>query len=272
MKVSIVTISFNQSAFLETAIRSVIEQDYKDIEYIVVDPGSTDGSREIIERYRDRLAGIVLDADDGPARGLNNGFARATGDVYAYINADDALLPGAVREAVAAFERNPDADVIYGHGYLVDERGGALRHLRSAPFNLRRALHDASMMVQQATFLRSHAFSDIGGFNPENRSCWDYELIVDLTVAGKRFLRVNRYWGLFRLHAQSITGSGRYAEAIRNDDARIFEKVSGKRRGRFQIVFSGMARLEKWLVDPMSLMISVVDAVAANWRRVFKSP
>jgi glycosyltransferase involved in cell wall biosynthesis len=267
MKVSIVTISFNQSAFLETAIRSVIEQDYEDIEYIVVDPGSSDGSREIIERYRARLAGIVLDADDGPARGLNNGFARATGEVYAYINADDALLPGAVREAVSAFERNPDADVIYGHGYLVDEQGRALRHLRSAPFNLRRALHDASMVVQQATFCRRRAFLDVGGFNPENRSCWDYELIVDLAVAGKRFLRVNRYWGLFRLHAQSITGSGRYANAIRNDDARIFEKVTGRRRGQFQIFLSGLARFEKWLVDPLSLLIRIVDAAKSVWRQ-----
>src|ERR1700761_7428026 len=113
MKVSIVTISFNQGAFLESAIRSVLEQDYGDIEYIVVDPGSTDGSREILERYRDRITKLILDPDDGPADGLNHGLAAATGEIFAYINADDMLLPGAVREAIGAFAKYPGADVIY---------------------------------------------------------------------------------------------------------------------------------------------------------------
>ena len=92
MKVSIVTISFNQARFLRRAITSVLSQDYPDIEYIVVDPGSTDGSREIINAYGPRLASVIFDPDDGPADGLNRGFQLATGDVLAYINADDALL------------------------------------------------------------------------------------------------------------------------------------------------------------------------------------
>ena len=84
MKFSIVTISYNQAQFLEQAIRSVIEQDYPDVEYIVVDPGSTDGSREIIERYRDRIDRIIFEPDKGPADGLNKGFAQATGDVFGF--------------------------------------------------------------------------------------------------------------------------------------------------------------------------------------------
>ncbi|MCB1155752.1 glycosyltransferase, partial [bacterium] len=88
MKVSVVTLSFNQADYLERAIRSVVEQDHDDIEYIVVDPGSTDGSRDIIERYRDRIATVITDPDKGPPDGLNKGFAAATGDIYAYMNAD----------------------------------------------------------------------------------------------------------------------------------------------------------------------------------------
>ena len=95
MRVSIVTISFNQAEFLERAIRSVIEQDYPDVEYIVVDPGSTDGSREIIEKYRSRISKVILEPDTGPANGLNKGFAAATGEIFGYINADDAFLPKA---------------------------------------------------------------------------------------------------------------------------------------------------------------------------------
>src|SRR6202171_6644991 len=101
-RVSIVTISFNQAPFLERAIRSVVEQDYPDIEYIVVDPGSTDGSRDIIERYRSRISQVIYEPDHGPADGLNKGFASATGDIFGSINADDAFLPGAVRGGVTA--------------------------------------------------------------------------------------------------------------------------------------------------------------------------
>ena len=102
MKLSIVTISFNQADYLEEAMVSILEQDYDDIEYIIVDAGSTDGSRDIIERYRDRIAVVVLEPDEGPADGLNKGFARASGDIYGYLNADDAFLPGNVENRPGA--------------------------------------------------------------------------------------------------------------------------------------------------------------------------
>src|SRR5712664_4686447 len=157
-KVSIVTISFNQGKFLERAIRSVVEQDYPDIEYIVVDPGSTDGSRDIIERYRPRIAKAILEPDNGPADGLNKGFAAATGEILAYINADDAYLPGAIAKAVAAFEARPHADVIYGHSYIIDGEGNVVRRSRSVPFDLRLYAYGGVTVMQQSTFFRSNAF------------------------------------------------------------------------------------------------------------------
>src|ERR1700738_5632483 len=105
-KVSIVTISFNQAEFLERAIRSVVDQDYPEIEYSVVDPGATEGSRDIIERYRSRIARVIYEPDRGPADGLNKGFACATGDIFGFLNSDDVLLPGAVRRAVSFLESN----------------------------------------------------------------------------------------------------------------------------------------------------------------------
>src|SRR5450432_4773126 len=118
-KVSIVTISYNQAQYLEEAIVSVLEQDYPSIEYIVVDPGSTDGSRQIIERYRSRIGKVILDPDKGPADGLNHGFDAATGSVFAYLNADDVLLPGAVSSAVKALGLG-DLAVVYADGYFID--------------------------------------------------------------------------------------------------------------------------------------------------------
>src|SRR5208282_97982 len=93
---SIVTISFNLAEFLERTIRSVVERNYSDIEFVVVDSGSTDGSHDIIERYRSHISRVIYEPDRGPVYGLNKGFASATGDIFAFLNFDDFLLPGAV--------------------------------------------------------------------------------------------------------------------------------------------------------------------------------
>src|SRR6266702_5290058 len=115
LKVSIVTISFNQAAFLERTILSVLNQDYSNIVYIVVDPCSTDGSRELIKRYESRIARTILDPDKGAADGLNKGFGAATGDIFGFLNSDDILYPGAVSAVVSVFIKSPATDVVSGH-------------------------------------------------------------------------------------------------------------------------------------------------------------
>ncbi len=170
MKVSIVTISFNQGRFLEACICSVLEQDYPEIEYIVVDAGSTDGSREIIARYAERIAHVILEADAGPADGLNKGFAHASGEIFAFVNADDLLLPGAVRRMVEAFREHPDADVIYGHGRELDGEGKLIQRVWSTPWNLRANAYRTAVTVQPATFFTAACFRRGPGFNVENRT------------------------------------------------------------------------------------------------------
>ena len=97
LKISVVTISYNQAEFLERCIESVLNQNYPNLEYIIVDPGSTDGSRDIIKRYEKVFSHILLDPDNGPADGLNKGFAKATGDILYFINSDDVVLPDAFK-------------------------------------------------------------------------------------------------------------------------------------------------------------------------------
>ena len=264
MKVSIVTISFNQARFLERALVSVISQDYDDIEYIVVDPGSTDGSREIIWRHRSELAQVVLEPDNGPADGLNRGFGLATGDILAYVNADDALLPGAVREAVDFLSANPDVDVVYGDGYMVDGDGNVMRTIESSRFNLRRYAYGSVMVLQQATFIRRAAFDRTSGFNVLNRTCWDGELLVDIAVAGGTLVHVPKRWGAFAIYPETITGSQRLSGQAVGDLRRIFTKARGRAWHRSDNLFSRVARLEKWLLSPRATLRRLRSALSGS--------
>src|ERR1700685_847119 len=110
MKFSVVTISFNQRQYLEEALRSVLTQDYPAIEYIVVDPVSTDGSRELIESFASQLARVIFEPDRGAADGLNNGFQHASGDIFGFLNSDDVLLPGVMSNVAHALGKTPDGE------------------------------------------------------------------------------------------------------------------------------------------------------------------
>ncbi|MCY3793719.1 MAG: glycosyltransferase family 2 protein [Gammaproteobacteria bacterium] len=263
MRVSIVTVSFNQGRYLERAIRSVAAQDHDDIEHIMVDAGSRDGSRDIIERFRDRLAAIVLEPDRGAPDGLNKGFALATGEIFAYLNADDEYLPGAVRAAVAAFEQQADAGIVVGHGYIVDADGRPIRRFRSASFSRWRFARGAAVVMQQSTFFRAEAFRATPGFNVANRTSWDAELYLDMCLAGARVHVAEGYWSLFRIHPESISGHGRLrAESARNH-RRYFRRVTGRRPRPSDRASFLMARGVRWLADPRGLLERSRDFVRA---------
>ncbi|HTX79640.1 MAG TPA: glycosyltransferase family 2 protein, partial [Longilinea sp.] len=121
MLVSIVTPSFNQARFLERTIRSVLEQTDADIEYLVVDGGSTDGSVEIIQKYADRLAWWVSEKDKGQTDAINKGFSHAHGEILAWLNSDDTYEPHAISEAVAFLQAHPDTGMVYGDANFIDE-------------------------------------------------------------------------------------------------------------------------------------------------------
>ena len=124
-RVSIVTISFNQASFLEECVLSVLSQKANDVEYIVVDPGSTDASRDILQRYADRIDTRILEPDHGPADGLNKGFAAGSGDIFGYINADDRYVAGAIEFVRTFFLENPAVDVLCGAIRIIDRHGRA---------------------------------------------------------------------------------------------------------------------------------------------------
>lgn len=259
MKVSVVTLAFNQAEFLDRAIRSVVEQDHDDIEYIIVDPGSTDGTDQVIAHWRDRIATVIAEPDKGPPDGLNKGFAAATGDIFAYLNADDALLPGAISAAVRAFERHPDADVIVGHGYIVDGDGKVIRRFRSAPFTPWRFAYGASVVIQQSTFFRRSAFEAAGGFNPDNVTSWDAELLLAMGLAGAKVRVVDGYWSVFTIHPASISGSQRLADESQKLYRRYFRMVMGRDRRPSDAAIARLAWAWRWIGDPVGVMVRLSD-------------
>jgi glycosyltransferase involved in cell wall biosynthesis len=250
IKFSVVTISFNQRQYLEEALNSVLAQEYPAIEYIVVDPGSTDGSRELIAGYASRLAHVVLEPDRGAADGLNKGFEQATGDIFGFLNSDDVMLPGAIRSVSQVFEQNLDCDIVMGNGFVIDADGGRIRRIRAAGFTVDRYFYGAATWLQQATFFRRAAFDAVGGFNVDNRSCWDGELLIDMVRRGARVKYLNQDLALFRVHAQSITGSRRHGEMMKADADRMFSLSRGRRWTAMDTLRAYLFRIERILTHP----------------------
>ncbi|MEJ2411162.1 MAG: glycosyltransferase family 2 protein [Novosphingobium sp.] len=265
MTFSIVTISFNQGAFLERAIRSVLDQKGVDVQYIVVDPGSTDGSRDIIERYRDQIDLIIYDKDDGPADGLNRGLAASTGEFFGYINADDAFVPGALAEAAAFLKAHPEIDVVCGNGHFIDEQDRKLKHLISSrKMDADRYARGSVFIFQQGAFHRTEPLRAIGGFNVENRTSWDGEAYLDLAREGRQFKRVWRDWGLFRLHCDSMTGSGKAHQRYLADCERMFVRQFARPRNRWDRVRAQIERVTTLISDPRRLLVRLGDRFGAR--------
>lgn len=262
MKISIVTISYNQANFIEAAIRSVVEQKGVDLEYIVVDPGSTDGSRDIIKRWDAHISKIIFEKDSGPADGLNRGLSEATGEFFYYLNADDMLLPGALAEAVNILASKPKLDVVYGNGWMIDRDGRRLKRLVSSRrVSTKLLARNLSTIIQQASFIRTDALRNIGGFNVNNRTSWDAEAFLAIARRGGRFRRIWRDWGLFRMHGESISGSGRVQLQYQKDRDRFFEEAFGYHHSSFD-------RLKSRLLRPILLLDDMRGTAAKAQNRL----
>lgn len=202
--VSIVTPSFNQAAFLEETIRSVLDQSYSHIEYLIVDGGSTDGSVEIIERYAarypERLAWWVSEPDQGQTDAINKGFARAQGQILAWLNSDDTYLPGAVGQAVQFLETHPDVGMVYGDANLIDGNGAVMGRFPARQTDYRRLRRGYVHIPQQASFFRAALWRQVGPLDPSFYFAMDYDLWVRLARLSRLYYHP-RLWANFRLHA-----------------------------------------------------------------------
>jgi glycosyltransferase involved in cell wall biosynthesis len=209
MTIGIVTISYNQGKYLSEAISSVRVSNGHVLEYVIVDPGSTDESREIIVNNRRNFSTVIYEPDEGPADGLNKGFAAIRqAEIFGYLNADDRFTAGALDFAIDYFEAHPDVDILLGSILILDAEGRVSpRGRRVDKLTPARYAEGLSYAWQQATFFRRSAYERAGGFNPGNRISWDGELVIDMILAGARVGYTSRVLGEFRIYNTSITGS-----------------------------------------------------------------
>jgi GT2 family glycosyltransferase len=199
--VSIITPSYNQAAYLEQTILSVLNQDYPRIEYIVVDGASTDGSVEIIKKYESKLAYWVSEKDRGQADAINKGFARATGEIIAWLNSDDYYLPGAVNAAVKVFEERSDVVLVYGNMLAVDEHGKTFNTLNYKPLTLEDLLC-FQIIGQPAVFMRRSALQKTNGLDLTFHFLLDHLLWIQIAQHGQ-ILHVDQTWSAARYHAEA---------------------------------------------------------------------
>jgi glycosyltransferase involved in cell wall biosynthesis len=202
--VSIVTPSFNQAQFLTATIESVLGQDYPNLEYIIIDGGSTDGSLEIIRRHESRLAYWCSEPDAGQTEAINKGFARARGEILAWLNSDDVYRPDAVSAAVRSLEEHLEAGMVYGQADYIDESGATVGRFPSATTDLRRLRQGYVHIPQQSAFFRASVWRLVGPLDPSFYFAMDYNLWVRIASVSP-ILHVREVWAGFRLHSDAKT-------------------------------------------------------------------
>ncbi len=218
-RITVITPSFNQAAYLEQTIRSVLDQNYPNLEYIICDGGSSDGSVEIIKKYQDRLAWWSSERDKGQTDALNKGFARASGALHTFINSDDLLNPGSLQTAAEQFTKG--IEWISGWAMFIEPDGGQWPQLPRA-FTTKVDWFMSNPICQQGTFWSARLTKELGPFREDLHFGFDYEFWIRIAfVAELRPTVLHRCMGVYRLHESSKTVS--QSEQFRAEFARVRE-------------------------------------------------
>lgn len=206
-RISIVTPSFNQGAYLEETIDSVLSQGYENLEYIVIDGGSTDNSLEIIKKHERHLAYWQSRNDKGQADAIAQGFMRSTGDILAWINSDDRYMPGTIKKVMQLFSANPQVDLLYGDYVLEFPDGRQIPKLKTS-YDYRIYLSVYMMVPQPSSFWSQSIYKRVGGLDVNYHYAFDYEFFLKIGRAlneeiPKRTLHVHDLYSIFRIHEKS---------------------------------------------------------------------
>jgi glycosyltransferase involved in cell wall biosynthesis len=223
---SLVTPTLQHAEFLERTLHSVLDQAYPALEYVVIDGGSTDGTVELLRNHEQQLAHWESAPDAGQAAAINRGFSHTTGDILAWLNSDDVLLPGALAYVARFFAERPEVDAIYGHRLIVDEADRQIGEWILPPHD-DAVLALADYVPQETLFWRRSLWERVGGRLDESfRYALDWDLLLRMRAVGARFARVPRFLAAFRVHNEQKTQ--RLHAVGRAECERLLEREHGR--------------------------------------------
>lgn len=225
--ISIVTPSYGQGEFIEQTLRSVLDQNYPALEYYVQDGGSKDNTLEVLQRYADRIDGWESAKDNGQSHAINLGMVKTSGEIMAWLNSDDLLMPGALARVAEFFEQHPEVDVVYGNRLICDEHGDEIGRWLM-PSHDDDVLSWADFVPQETMFWRRRIWEKAGGrIDDSFRFAMDWDLLVRFRQAGAKFAHIPEFLGVFRVHSQQKTSAVIHDVGIKEMN-RIRERVLGR--------------------------------------------
>lgn len=202
-RISIVVPSLNQAPYIRQCLQSIVDQQYENLQLIVVDGMSSDGSVEIIRTFRHAISHLIVEPDDGQADALTKGFSLADGEILAYLNSDDVYFPGALARVSHYLDEHPEVDAVYGDRVFIDEDGkptSCWRLPRHSSYLMRRW----DYIPQESCFWRKGIHLETGGIDKRLQFAMDYDLFLKFMEHG-RMAHVGEFLAAFRVHGQSKT-------------------------------------------------------------------
>lgn len=198
--ISIVVPSFNQGDFLERTILSVLNQNYRNLELVVIDGGSTDNSGEIIKKYERYISHWVSEPDEGQYDAINKGFRAATGQLVGWQNSDDLYLPGALEIVASTYEKKGEKEVFFGNTYLIDGDDTILKDMRFIPFSVEHLIHYDWNLSSQAVFWKRELFDAAGYLEDAYPVLGDWDWFIRLGKRNCRYMFIREFLGAYRIH------------------------------------------------------------------------
>lgn len=255
-RISIITPSYNQAEFLERTLRSVLDQGYPNLEYIVIDGGSTDGSVEVIRSYETRLAYWVSEPDRGQVDAINKGLRRATGEWIAWQNSDDIYYPGAFARVAAMVAAHPQLDLVLGDINLIDARDRVIRDVRYVRPTYGALLAEGMVLANQAAFWRRSLHDSVGYLDESLHYCLDFDWFLRILQATSQVGHMPHILGALRYHAVTKTSlhqarfdeeferivAGREPSWVKRRFFQARRLLLALMRGQIKYVIRGLAR------------------------------
>jgi len=257
-RVVVITPSYNQAQYLERTIISIHNQGYPNLEHIVIDGGSTDGSVDILKKYEKRFSYWQSKPDEGQSDAINTGASKATGQYMMWINSDDLLMPGALHRLVDAFRSNPGADLVYGDQVEVDNNDRVIKRLYSSTFDIQDFIFEINIIIhQQSALWTTEMFHRVSGLKLF-RYAMDYDLMYRMHEAGATFAHFPAFLSAFRVHDEGLTGSGEVARRRGSEIDVSFKAFTGRDRNRWDVtVRRPTYKIVRLLKNPRSLVAAV---------------